>query len=309
MTKLYPKRKPYHIKEYDMGNNINVHVEYYGNPKGFPAIYLHGGPGDKCRSSNSRFFNPKKYNIILMDQRGCGKSTLGIKHNTTQALIQDMEVIRKDIGEKKWLVTGGSWGASLAMLYAQAHPEHTAGLILRGFTNLYWHKEFEDCVVRSMNPQRLDKMYSAVGLNYLKHTEKQLSRAYTKKLKSKNKKTRKKYLKLFNDTSDNHVTSKPMTDSYTDMMNGATVYNHYLMHDWFLKPKQMILQSNINKVKHIPTTFVHGRFDFICPMEMAWEMHKALPKSKMVVVQAGHSVSDKEVALAVTKASDDFKIP
>ena len=156
MTKLYPKRKPYHTKHYDMGNDIKVYVEFYGNPKGFPTIYLHGGPGDKCRPTNAQLFNPKKYNIILMDQRGSGKSTPGIKGNTTQRMIQDMEVIRKDIGENKWLVTGGSWGASLAMLYAQAHPQHTAGLILRGFTNLYWHKEFEDCVIRSMNPQRLD---------------------------------------------------------------------------------------------------------------------------------------------------------
>ena len=309
MTKLYPKRKPYHTKHYDMGNDIKVYVEFYGNPKGFPAIYLHGGPGDKCRPTNAQLFNPKKYNIVLMDQRGSGKSTPGTKHNTTQRMIQDMEVIREDIGENKWLVTGGSWGAALAMLYAQAHPEHTAGLILRGFTNMYWHNEFDDCVIRGMNPQRLDRMYSSVGLNYLKDTEKQLSRAYTKKLKSKNKKTRKKYLKLFNDTSDHHITSKIPTDSYTDMLNGAIVYNHYLMHDWFLKPKQMVLKSNIKKVKHIPTTFVHGRFDFICPMEMAWEMHKQLPKSKMVVVQAGHSVCDKEVAHAVTKASDEFKIP
>ena len=92
------------------------------------------------------------------------------------------------------------------------------------------------------------------------------------------------------------------------MMHGAIVYNHYLMHDWFLKPNQMMLKSNIKKVKHIPTTFVHGKFDFICPMEMAWEMHKQLPKSKMVVVQAGHSVCDKEVAHALTKASDEFKL-
>ena len=114
------------------------------------------------------------------------------------------------------------------------YPEHTAGLILRGFTNMYWHKEFEDCAIRAMNPQRLEnRMYSSVGLNYLKDTEKQLSRAYTKKLKSKNKKTRKKYLKLFNDTSDHHITSKVCTDSYTDMMNAVTVYHHYLMNDWF----------------------------------------------------------------------------
>ena len=156
-----------------------------------------------------------------MYQSGYGKSTPGIKGNTTQRMIQDMEVIREDIGENKWLVTGGSWGASLAMLYAQAHPQHTAGLILRGFTNLYWHKEFEDCVIRSMNPQRLDRMYSSVGLNYLKDTEKQLTRAYTKKLKSKNKKTRKRYLELFNDFSDHHVTSKVPKGSYTDMMHGV----------------------------------------------------------------------------------------
>ena len=160
MTKLYPKRKPYHTKHYDMGNDIKVYVEFYGNPKGFPAIYLHGGPGDKCRPTNAQLFNPKKYNIVLMDQRGSGKSTPGTKHNTTQNMLQDMEVIRDDMGENKWLVTGGSWGAALAMLYAQAHPEHTAGLILRGFTNMHWHKEFEDCAIRSMTAPRMDRIYS-----------------------------------------------------------------------------------------------------------------------------------------------------
>ena len=101
-------------------------------------------------------------------------------------------------------------------------------------------------------------------------------------------------------------TDKALAESATVELDARN--NHYLMHDWFLKPKQMVLKSNIKKVKHIPTTFVHGRFDFICPMEMAWEMHKQLPKSKMVVVQAGHSVCDKEVAHALVKASDDFKL-
>ena len=309
MTKLYPIRKPYHTKHYDMGNDIKVYVEFYGNPKGFPAIYLHGGPGDKCRPTNAQLFNPKKYNIVLMDQRGSGKSTPGTKHNTTQRMIQDMEVIREDMGENKWLVTGGSWGAALAMLYAQAHPKHTAGLILRGFTNMHWHKEFEDCAIRSMTAPRMDRMYSMVGLNYLKHNEKHLTRAYTKKIKSSNKKTRKKYLKVFNDISDHHVTSKIPVDSYKDLLNGTMVFNHYALHDYFLKPNQIMLKTNIKKVKYIPTTFVQGRFDFICPLEMAWEMHKCMPNSKFVVVHGGHSILDKEVGLAVTKASDDFKIP
>ena len=307
MPKLYPKIKAYKTKYYDVGNNIRVYVEFYGNPKGFPAIYLHGGPGDKTTPVNARLFNPKKYNIVLMDQRGCGKSTPGILHNTTKHLIQDMETIRKDIGADKWLVTGGSWGASLAMLYAQAEPKHTSGLILRGYTDLYYHRKNFDLVMRGMIPQYLDKLYKTVGLNYLKHTEKDMTRAYTKKLKTKNRKTRKKYLEIFCDSSDHHITSKAHKDSMTDMENLAAVNCHYLKHDWFLKPRQMTLEKNVKKIKHIPTTFVQGRFDFICPQVMAYEMHKRLPKSKLVVVQAGHTVSDIEVAEALVKASDEYK--
>ena len=311
MTKLYPKRKPYHTKHYDMGKNIKVYVEFYGNPKGFPAIYLHGGPGDKCRSSNARLFNPKKYNIILMDQRGCGKSYSGkdpTVHNTTQHLIQDMEVIRQDLNANKWLVTGGSWGASLAVLYAQAHPKRTSGLILRGFTDLC-SNEFDHCVVTNMTPERIETMYKSVGLNYLKHKERDMVRAYSKKMKSTNRKTRKKYASLFCNTEDMHATSKPCKGSEKDNEILTKVDCHYILNKFFLEANQIILEKNVKKIKHIPTIFVHGRYDFICPINMAYEMHKRLSHSKLVVVKAGHTIKDKEIAVAVTKASDDFKLP
>ena len=221
-----------------------------------------------------------------------------------------METIRKLMGAKKWLVTGGSWGASLAVLYAQSHPERVSALILRGFTDLYNHNEFDHCVAKYMNPQRMDELYSAVGLNYLKHNEQEMVRRYTQKLKKGNNKTRKKLYSYYCNTDDMHGTSDPKKhkDTHKENVQLTNIDFHYIRNRFFLRPKsQMILEKNVKKIKHIPITFIHGKFDTVCPLHMAYELHKRLKKSKLIVVNAGHTVYDKEIAEALVKASNDFK--
>jgi proline iminopeptidase len=297
---MYPKIKPYEIKMLKVdslqGEDIRIYVESSGNTDGVLVIYLHGGPGDCSHPNVRQLYNPKVYNIVLFDQRGCGKSKPRghLEKNTTQHLIEDIDAIRKYKGYEKMIVTGGSWGSSLALLYAQKYPQHVCGLILRGVYDLG-----QDAVVDDMFPENYDEM------NQLIHYKKGMDRNkliyhFLTHTKSKTRKNR--VMSILGDESPMYVKKQkpnPTRNNYQLAMIGAL----YEAHKYFL-PKDVIYK-NMYKIKHIPTMMVDGRFDIVTPPRIAYRISKMMDHCKLTFIDGtGHTVNEKEIAEELVKCSD-----
>jgi proline iminopeptidase len=304
---MYPKIKPYvtkhlHVDTLFSGENVTVYIECSGNPKGYPVVYLHGGPGDRINPHVRRLYNPKKYNIIMFDQRGCGNSkpSYHTEKNTTQHLISDMEKIREWIGCEKWLVTGGSWGSSLALLYAQAHPSRTTGLIIRGIYDL----STDTCVMDTLFADNKEKMDTLLKLKTDKDSERYRKTNRVLKLPKKNK-TRKQLLNLLSEDNGTHaIFSIPAKESAHEKETIAVIGNHYEQHHYFV-PKN-IIYKNMYKIKHLPCYIVNGRYDIVTPFNMAYKLKKMFTTCYFEIVKGGHTVMEPEITKALVKASDDF---
>lgn len=298
---MYPSIQPYTKIKMNVDTlntkKISIYIECSGNPNGYPVIYLHGGPGDSINPRVRRLYNPKKYNIIMFDQRGCGKSTPTnhLEKNTTQHLISDMEKIRQWVGCDKWIVSGGSWGSTLALLYAQKYPEHTSGLILRGLYDL----TDDICVQDAIFPDKQEEM------NKLLKTTKESAqlRKISRLLSTKNK-TRKRLIQLMGENNGVSIFSKEKKDTFKTQETMAIICNHYELHHYFV-PKNEIYKK-LHKIKHIKTYIVDGRYDLITPMKMAFKINKLFEDSKLIVVKGGHTVMEPEISDALAHASDDM---
>ena len=281
------------------GEKVCIHIECSGNPKGYPVIYLHGGPGDCINPRVRRLYNPKKYNIVMFDQRGCGKSKphCHTEKNTTQLLISDMEKIRELVGCDKWLVSGGSWGSSLALLYAQMYPTRTSGLILRGVYDL----SENNCVLDTVFRDKKDEMKNILKVK--KDTE-ELHKLTQILKKPKTNKTRKKVVQMLSDDNGVSIFSKKQHMSLHHQESLATVGNHYELHHYFV-PKNTIYK-NMNKIKHIPCYIVNGRYDLITPFDMAYKLKDKFTTCHFKIVPGGHTVMEPEISKALTESSDNF---
>ena len=303
---MYPRIVPYkkvllHVDTLSTGEKVKINVECSGNPKGYPVIYLHGGPGDHINPLVRRLYNPVKYNIIMFDQRGCGKSTPSYhtEKNTTQLLISDMEKIREMVGCEKWLVSGGSWGSSLALLYAQEHPKITTGLILRGVYDL----NSNDCVSDSLFKDKKDEMNKLLHIKTKKDSE--MYRKTTRVLnKPRSNKTRKKLVDMLNEDQGHSIFSTPEKDTIHEKEAIAVIGNHYESHHYFV-PKNTIYK-HMYKIKHIPCYIVNGRYDIVTPFHMAYKLKDMFTKCDFTIVKAGHVVSEPEISSALVVASDKF---
>ncbi len=298
MTKLYPKIKPYKKGYVKVSNNHRLYYELCGNPKGQPVLFLHGGPGAGFTERDRRFFNPKLFNIILFDQRGSGKSKpfAILKSNTTPKLVQDIRKILKFLNIKKVFLFGGSWGSALALVYAIRYPESVLGMVLRG---IYLCRPEDDKHylnnVKYFNPEAWHRLTAIVPKTYKNN----ILAYYHKQMLSKNKKIRNNftfewaYYEI--SISKLKITHKQIVEtlknfSYKSM---APLEVFYLKNQCFL-PSNYILK-NARKIKNIPSSIVHGRYDLICPPKAAYELYKKLKKAKLYFVTAGHSVSEKEI--------------
>jgi len=296
---MYPSIQPYTKIRMNVDTKISIYIECSGNPNGYPVIYLHGGPGDSINPRVRRLYNPKKYNIIMFDQRGCGKSrpVHHLNKNTTQHLISDMEKIREWVGCDKWLVSGGSWGSTLALLYAQQYPEHTSGLILRGLYDL----TDDNCVMDAIYPDKKEEMDKLLKTTKDSAQVRKISRL----LSSKNKnKTRKRLIQMMGENNGISIFSKEKKDTFKTQETMAIICNHYELHHYFV-PKNEIY-NKMHKIKHIKTYIVDGRYDLITPMKMAFRLNKLFEDSKLIIVKGGHTVMENEVSVALSKASDDM---
>ncbi len=312
MSDLYPpihENRSFHL---NVDAVHELYVEECGNSEeGVPVVFLHGGPGAGCEPYHRQLFNPEKYRIILFDQRGCGRSLphASLENNTTQDLIDDIEKIRLELGIEKWVVAGGSWGSTLALAYAEAHSEHVSGLIVRGIF-LCTQKEiqwFYQHGASEIYPDYWEDFIEPIPEN----KRGDLLHAYHDLLTGDNEIARMGAAKVWSVWEARTATLLPnsaVMDHFTEPHNAlciARIEAHYFVNNGFMKANQLL--DNADKLKDIPGFIIQGRYDMICPMRQAYELHQAWPLSELFVVQgAGHAAAEKGITAALIKASDDM---
>jgi len=311
MRTLYPEIHPYKEQQLKVSALHSLYIEESGNPQGIPVVFIHGGPGGGTGMPHRSFFDPEKYRIILFDQRGCGRSTphSELQENDTQNLIADLEKIRIHLNVEQWLLFGGSWGSTLSLLYAQAHPSKVLGLILRGIflcreQDIQWFYQ---------------KGASAIFPDYWKEYEEPIPhnersdmlRAYYKRLTSKNEIARMSAAKAWSIWEGRCSTLDPnndIVDHFSDphfALAMARIESHYFINKAFIGDNQII--DDCHKLKDLPITIVHGRYDIVCPIEQAFTLYQALPNSELHIVRdAGHSAFEKGITDNLVRATDNF---
>lgn len=311
MRTLYPDIHPYKDHAIQVDETHTLYVEESGNAEGIPVVFVHGGPGSGTNPACRSFFNPELYRIILFDQRGAGlsKPHASLENNTTQDLISDMEAIRHALGVDEWLVFGGSWGATLSLLYAQAFPERVSGLILRG---VFLGREQD---IHWLYQEGASRIFPDHWQGFLKpipdDQHEDLLAAYYQQLTSKNELERMAAAKawsLWEGQCSTLLPHQEVTSNYTDphlALSMARIEAHYFVNKNFIEPNQII--NDAHKIQDIPTTIVHGRYDMVCPLEQAYDLYEALPNSELHIVRnAGHSSFEKSTIDNLVKATDEF---
>ncbi|MCP3665322.1 MAG: prolyl aminopeptidase [Gammaproteobacteria bacterium] len=311
MTDLYPDIEPNALYELAVDGGHRLYVEESGNRQGIPVVFIHGGPGAGCGPFHRRFFDPERYRIILFDQRGCGRSTphAGLDANTTWDLVADMERIREHLGVERWLLFGGSWGSTLALAYAQMHPGMVMGMILRG---IFFCREQEIEWFYQRGASRIFADYWQDFLAPIPESERgELLHAYHRRLTGENEIARMAAAKawaIWEGRAATLIESETTVAHFGDPRRAralAMIECHYFMNRAFLKPNQLL--DGMEKVLGIPGVIIQGRYDLICPMESAWELHQQWPGSELkIVADAGHAASEPGIIKALVSATDQF---
>ncbi|WP_010300542.1 prolyl aminopeptidase [Candidatus Odyssella thessalonicensis] len=310
-TELYPDITPNHTGFIKLDELHNMYWEECGNPHGVPIVFIHGGPGAGAGAAARRFFDPEFYRIIVYDQRGSGRSTpLGeTRHNTTPHLINDLEVLRAHLNIESWLVFGGSWGSTLAIAYAEHHPQRCRGLILRG---LFLCRQQEiDWFLYGMNtifPEQWQEFASHIPMAE-RHD---LLTAYHQRLLDPNPEIHMPAALAWSKYEGACATLMPCENTVQSFLDPvlalglARMEAHYFSNNIFL-PENFLLE-NLDKIRHIPTIMVQGRYDIVCPIVTADEIAKNLPEAEYIVVpDAGHSAFDPPLRRELMKACEKMK--
>lgn len=313
MTKLYPKISPYKTHQLKVSEIHSIHVEECGSPQGEPALFLHGGPGGGIQPEHRQFFDPNHYRIILVDQRGCGKSTphAELRENTTWDLVNDLELVRKHLNIDKWLVFGGSWGSTLALAYATQFPQSITKMILRGIF-LCRQKEidwFYQDGASWVFPEAFKKY--ATFIEPSKRSD--FVKAYHEALTSTDEDTRLKAAILWSQweaqCSKLYVDPK-FVEEYEDPHKAlafARIECHYFMNKAFFKTDNYLIEQ-VDSYRHIPTVIIQGRYDMVCPVVSAFELHQAFPEATLQIIDdAGHSAFEAGILSALVAATDRFR--
>jgi proline iminopeptidase len=308
---LYPEISPFNSGYLTLEAPHEMYWEQSGNPQGAPVVFLHGGPGAGSAPAHRRFFDPAHYRIVVYDQRGAGRSRpLGeLRNNTTPALIDDLERLRRELGIDSWLVFGGSWGSTLAIAYAIAHPERCTGLILRGIF-LCRRSEIEWFLygVRNLFPEA----WSAFAQTIPEADRNDLLGAYYRRLTDPDPAVHMPAARAWSiyEGSCSTLLASPETVAYfasdAVALGLARIEAHYFANDIFLPPNWLL--TNVRKLRAIPATIVQGRYDAVCPIVTADDLHRAWPETEYVVVpDAGHSAWEPGISAELVKATERFK--
>ena len=312
MKILYPAIEPYNEFELKVSELHTIHVEESGNQNGKPVIFLHGGPGGGIEPIYRQYFDPELWRIIIFDQRGCGQSTphAELEENTTWDLVADIEKIRESLGIDKWVVFGGSWGSTLSLTYAIKNPEQCDGLILRGIfmirkKEIDW---FYQGGASNIYPDKWEYF-----LKPIPETEQDdLVSAYYKRLTSPDESIRIKAAKawsIWEASTSKLIQNKNLIQDFSNEKFAqafARIECHYFVNKGFF-PKEDYLLNNLDKIRHIPTVIVHGRYDIVCPLNSAWSLHKKWPEAKFKIIDdAGHSLSEPGITKALLQALSEY---
>ncbi len=312
---LYPALKPYNRGYLRVSDIHEIYFEESGNPRGKPAVFLHGGPGGGTDPKMRRFFDPKRYRIVLFDQRGSGKSRphASLEQNTTWDLVADTERLREHLGIEQWLVFGGSWGSTLALAYAEAHPRRVTEMVLRGIfllrrSELEWFYQ---------NPQGAGSLFPDLWDEYVsvipEAERDNIIAAYYRRLTSTSKEVLRRaaaawsvwegatsYLRL----NPAYVTRFREDGEYAAAF--ARIECHYFINGGFLRTDNQLIEDVV-RIRHIPAVIVQGRYDVVCPARSAWDLHKAWPEADLrIVPDAGHSAFEVGITRELVSATDQF---
>lgn len=313
LTWLYPPIEPYAAGRLKVSDLHELYFEESGNPDGKPVIFLHGGPGGGTGPRNRCYFDPRQYRIVLMDQRGCGQSTpyAEIRENTTWDLVEDIETLRGHLGIARWQVFGGSWGSTLALAYAEKYPGAVTELVLRG---IFMVRDYEiDWFYRGGG---VSKVFPELWEEYLaaipeaEHGD--LVAAYAKRLFSEDPEINlpaAKAWSLWEGATSKLLPDPAFAASYgqdESTLAFARIECHYFVNKGFLEREDQLL-ADVSKIRHIPCVIVQGRYDMVCPMQNAWDLHRAWPESELIIVpDAGHSAMEAGNSKALVAATDRF---
>lgn len=310
-TALYSEIEPYRTGMLPLDDLHRMYWEESGNPQGVPALFLHGGPGAGSAPAHRRFFDPAHYRIVIYDQRGAGRSTpLGeLRDNTTPHLVADVEKLRAHLGIERWLVFGGSWGSTLAIAYAEAHPERCLALVLRGMF-LCRRSEIDWFLygLRTIFPEPWRAFASAIP----QAEQRDLLTAYYRRLVDPDPQIHMPAARAWGTYEGSCSTLLPSAETVAYFAGDvvalglARIEAHYFSHDIFLPPDSLL--ANIARIRNIPGVIVQGRYDAVCPIVTADEIHRAWPEAQYIIVpNAGHSAWEPGISAELVKATERFK--
>lgn len=311
---LYPSLRTYRTGRLQVSELHEIYYEESGNPEGKPVVFLHGGPGGGTNPQMRRFFDPLRYRIVMFDQRGCGRSRphASLEQNTTWDLVADIETLRETLGIEQWQVFGGSWGSTLALAYAQKHPDRVTELVLRGIfllrrSELEWFYQDERGAA-SLFPDLWEQYIAPIP----QEERYDLMRAYYRRLTSTDREERNAAARAWAvwEGATSHLRTDPRyVASFRDAEFAAAfarIECHYFVNGGFLETDDQLLRD-VPEIRQIPGVIVQGRYDVVCPMRSAWHLHRAWPEAELVIVpDAGHSAFEPGIARALRRATDRF---
>lgn len=313
MRTLYPEIEPFDSGFLNVDARHSMYYEQCGNPEGKPVVILHGGPGAGCGAKIRRFHDPRAYRIILLDQRGAGRSTphADLVDNTTWTLVADIEKLREHLGVDRWQVFGGSWGSTLALAYAEKHPQRVSELVVRGiFLLRRWELEWfyqEGC--SRLFPDAWEKYLAPIP-----EVERgDIISAYHRRLTSENENVRLEAAQawsIWEASTSFMLQDEDFINSHQDAhfaLSFARIENHYFVNGGFFEVEGQLLRD-AHRLKGIPGVIVHGRYDVVCPIANAWDLHKVWPEATLVISPtSGHSAFEAENASALIEATDSYR--
>jgi proline iminopeptidase len=317
LRSLYPAIKPRVTGFLKVSDLHEIYYEESGNPKGKPVVFLHGGPGGGTDPKMRRFFDPRRYRIVLFDQRGCGKSLphASLFENTTWDLVADIEKLRTHLGIDRWLVFGGSWGSTLALAYSQTHPERVTEIVLRGiFLVRRWELEWF-----YQNPGGAAALYPDLWQEYVEAIPPaergDMMAAFYRRLVSDDPVELDRAAKAWSvwEAATSFLRLNPdyiaraREDKFAASL--ARIEAHYFVNGGFLRSENQLLED-VDKIRKIPAVIVQGRYDVVCPMKSAWDLHRAWPEADLrIVADSGHSAFERGITSELVMATDRFAKP
>jgi proline iminopeptidase len=313
MRDLYPPIEPFEVERLTVSDKHELHLEQSGRPDGQPVVFLHGGPGAGTTPKHRQFFDPDVYRIVLFDQRGCGRSTprATLEQNTTWDLVEDMEKIRVHLGIERWVVFGGSWGSTLALAYAETHPDRVTALVLRGIFLLRPHE------LRWFYQEGANFVFPDVWESFLgpipESERGDLMRAYHRRLTGADTAVRDaagRAWATWEATTISLIPDAQMVDEFGERDaadNLSRIESHYFVNGGFFNHPDQLL-DDVSSIRHIPAVIVQGRYDMCCPMTSAWDLHRRWPEAAFEVVpDAGHAAFEPGIADRLIEATDRFR--